>query len=77
MIKNSWGPNWGDKGYIKIKRGTCYINKAGSIPVVSVKTTGQAGPVKPKPTPAPSPDCDLSEYLGPITGTYNLRVNGK
>jgi len=77
LIKNSWGPNWGDKGYIKIKRGTCYINKAGSIPLVSVKTTGQAGPVKPAPTPAPSADCDMSKYFGPITGTYYIRANGK
>merc|ERR1712223_114116 len=77
LIKNSWGPNWGEKGYIKLKRGTCYINKAGSIPLVSEKTTGSADPVKPKPTPAPSADCDLSEWFGPLTGTYYIRVGHK
>jgi len=23
LIKNSWGPNWGASGFIKVKRGTC------------------------------------------------------
>merc|ERR1719350_2090657 len=73
LIKNSWGPNWGEKGYIKLKRGTCYINKAGSIPLVSEKTTGSADPVKPKPTPAPSVGCDMSKYFGPITGPIRIR----
>ena len=49
LIKNSWGPGWGDSGYIKVKRGTCYINKYASVPLVSVKTTGQADPVNPAP----------------------------
>merc|ERR1712045_657849 len=77
LIKNSWGSGWGDKGYIKIKRGTCYINKYGSSPVVSEKTTGQADPVSTKPTPAPSADCDLTKYIGPATGTYTIYSGGK
>merc|ERR1712241_1070143 len=64
-------------GYIKIKKGTCYINKYGSAPVVSEKTTGQADPISTKPTPAPSADCDLTEYIGPATGTYNISFGGK
>jgi hypothetical protein len=40
-VKNSWGPHWGDKGYIKIKRdessrdgGVCGISSFPSYPVV-------------------------------------------
>ena len=37
IVKNSWGPNWGDKGYIKIAyketgAGICGINQMNSYP---------------------------------------------
>eukprot|EP00195_Chlamydomonas_chlamydogama_P009760 CAMPEP_0202901788 /NCGR_PEP_ID=MMETSP1392-20130828/14680_1 /ASSEMBLY_ACC=CAM_ASM_000868 /TAXON_ID=225041 /ORGANISM="Chlamydomonas chlamydogama, Strain SAG 11-48b" /LENGTH=479 /DNA_ID=CAMNT_0049588403 /DNA_START=184 /DNA_END=1623 /DNA_ORIENTATION=+ len=54
IVKNSWGPEWGDKGYIrmkagvKAKEGLCGIAMAASY---ATKT----GP-NPDPGPAPGPD---------------------
>jgi C1A family cysteine protease len=36
IIKNSWGPRWEEKGYIRLYRGTgkCGINKRPSYPII-------------------------------------------
>ena len=41
LVKNSWGPSWGDEGYIKLGRsdstndpGVCGVAMSASYPVV-------------------------------------------
>jgi len=32
LVKNSWGPSWGDKGYVKIAPDQCGITMEPSYP---------------------------------------------
>ncbi|GIL88919.1 hypothetical protein Vretifemale_16841 [Volvox reticuliferus] len=54
IVKNSWGPEWGDNGYIRLKMGTedvqgmCGIAMAPSFPI-------KKGPNPPTPSPTPKP----------------------
>lgn len=71
LVKNSWGPAWGEEGFIKLLRGDkstageCGILSQPSYPVVN----GAAPPSPPGPSPAPpspsppSPSCaDAEEF---------------
>merc|ERR1712172_318216 len=84
VVKNSWGANWGDGGYIKIARGNSECGIGSQCALVECSKTGTASPAPQAPPPAPIPAsqiCDISNLYGTssITGQYTLttNINGK
>jgi len=65
LVKNSWGPQWGLQGYVKLARGDkngdgeCGIQKQPSYPVVKNVAPG------PSPPPGPPPPAPKSHYGKP------------
>ena len=64
LIKNSWGSRWGDKGFIKMKRGVNMCGIGNTMVVVDCEKVD--GTTNPPPTttttPAPNPT-GLSKFL--------------
>jgi hypothetical protein len=56
IVRNSWGPNWGEAGYLRMERNiNLTTGKCGIAMMSSYPTKNGANPPKPSPTPPTPP----------------------
>ncbi|CAL5378941.1 unnamed protein product [Camellia sinensis] len=72
VVRNSWGPNWGENGYIRLERninsvgGKCGIAQMASYPIKTGPNPPNPGPSPPTPVKPPTV-CD--DYYNCPAGT--------
>ncbi len=76
ILKNSWGTNWGEQGYVRVKRGQnfCGITSQVVAPYLNTPapTPVPTPPPTPPPTSAPSPfaGCPNGDGITSMTNTW-------
>ncbi|MCL7028206.1 hypothetical protein MKW94_007290 [Papaver nudicaule] len=68
IVRNSWGPQWGEEGYIRLERNLAYTNKGkcGIAKMASYPLKKSYNPPKPAPSPPPAEHHWAFRKAGPI-----------